>query len=322
MVTRSLTLLCALLLTSACADPPVDDEGAASFEDEASSDASSSDESTTSDEGTSESGMTLGTGEADTSSSSSTTSDATTNDATTDDATTDTSDTSSTTGGAEACPSGGGGGSVGQAPISSPEYPNTPGVVYVPQSYDGQPIPVMLALHGSGDTAGNFVGLWSGIAEREGFIVLVPESLSGGASWNPGNDTQVIAALLDVVAAQWNVDECRIYLTGYSAGAHYGYMLGLANADYFAALGIQAGTLAYAEQAGVWPNMVPRPIAVDIHHGQGDPYVPLSEATHARDELEAAGHVVYFATHGGGHEIGPGDPEAMWANLAQHSVNE
>jgi predicted esterase len=310
-----------LLVTAACIDP------GATFGDEVgdeSSDAGSTSGGTTSGDDTSESetAMTLGTSDADTSSTSSS-STSETSDSSDASETSDASDASETTGGTEACPSGGGGGSVGQAPISAAEYPNTPGVVYVPQRYDGsQPLPVMLALHGSGDTAGNFVGLWSSIAEREGFIVLVPESLSGGASWNPGTDTPVIGALLDVVAAQWNVDECRIYLTGYSAGAHYGYMLGLANADYFAALGIQAGTLAYAEQAGVWPSMVPRPIAVDIHHGQSDPYVPLSAATHARDELEAAGHVVYFATHAGGHEIGPGDPEAMWANLSQHSVNE
>ena len=202
-------------------------------------------------------------------------------------------------------------------------YPNVPGVIRVPQSYDPTTaMPLMLALHGSGDTANNFVNLWANLAESEGFIVLVPESLSGGVSWNPGTDTQVISELLDVVAAQWNIDECRVYLTGYSAGAHYGYMLGLANADYFAALGVQAGSLSFAIQGGIWPNQVPRKIAVDIHHGSNDPGVPISEAEYARDQLQAAGHVVYYATHPGGHEIGVGDPEQMWANISTHTVDE
>jgi predicted esterase len=220
-----------------------------------------------------------------------------------------------------ACPSGGAGGVAGQAEISTAMYPNTPGIIHVPQTYDpNQPMPVMLALHGSGDTASNFVNLWSGIADAEGFIVLVPESLSGGMSWNPGTDTQVISALLDEVEASWNVDTCRVYLTGYSAGAHYGYMLGLANATYFAAMGIQAGSMSYAVQAGIWPNMVMRQIAVDIHHGINDPGVPLSEAEYARDQLEGAGHTVYFHTHDGGHEIAPGNPQEMWDDISMHTV--
>jgi poly(3-hydroxybutyrate) depolymerase len=220
-------------------------------------------------------------------------------------------------------PSSGVGGGSGQAAVASAMYPNTPGVIYVPQSYDPSvAVPLMIALHGSGDTAGNFVNLWSGIAEAEGFIVLVPESVSGGASWNPGGDTQVISDLIDHVLAMWNVEQCRIYLTGYSAGAHYGYMLGLANSTYFAALGIQAGSLSYAEMGGIWPELVDRPIAVDIHHGTNDPGVPFSHAEHARDELEGAGHMVYFHTHPGGHEIGAGNPEQMWGNISAHTVDE
>jgi dienelactone hydrolase len=222
-----------------------------------------------------------------------------------------------------AMPSNGVGGGSGQAAVAAPAYPNTPAVIYVPQSYDPSvAMPVMLALHGSGDTAGNFVNLWSGIAEAEGFIVLVPESLSGGASWNPGGDTQVISDLLDHVISLWNVEQCRIYLTGYSAGAHYGYMLGLANSTYFAALGVQAGSLSYAEMGGIWPGMVDRAMAVDIHHGVNDLGVPFSHAEHARDELEGAGHVVYFHTHQGGHEVGAGNPEQMWANISMHTVDE
>ena len=221
------------------------------------------------------------------------------------------------------CPSNGAGGAVGQASIASATYPNTPGVIHVPQSYDpNTPMPLMLALHGSGDTAGNFVNLWSTLAETEGFIVLVPESLSGGASWNGGTDSPVIGELLTKVEDEWNVDTCRVYLTGYSAGAHYGYALGLLNADYFAALGIQAGSLGYAQQAGIWPNMVARPLAVSIHHGVNDNIVPIMQAELARDLLMQAGHTVYYHTHQGGHEVGPGDPAQMWANISTHTVND
>lgn len=220
-------------------------------------------------------------------------------------------------------PTNGAGGPTGLNEIAAPAYPNVPGMIYVPSNYSEQtPTPVMVALHGSGDTAPNFTNVWKNVAEQNGFIVLVPESMSGGASWNRGKDTPVISALYDEVAADYNVDECRLYLTGYSAGAHVTYMIGLFNSEFFAGLGIQAGSMQFAEQDGIWPNAVNRKIAVDIQHGQNDNVVPLSHAQHAANELEAAGHVVYYSTHPGGHEIGNGDPAEMWANLSKHRLDE
>jgi poly(3-hydroxybutyrate) depolymerase len=180
----------------------------------------------------------------------------------------------------------------------------------------------MIALHGSGDTATNFMSVWKNIAESEGFIVLVPESVNGGASWNLGYDPPVISALYDRVLADYNVDECRVYLTGYSAGAHVTYELGLYNADVFAGLGVQAGSMQFAVQDGVWPDDTPRQIPVSIHHGQNDQVVPISHAQYAKSELEGAGHVVYYDTHAGGHEIGAGDPLEMWTNLSDHSLDD
>jgi predicted esterase len=68
--------------------------------------------------------------------------------------------------------------------------------------------------------------------------------------------------------------------------------------------------------------MVERTIAVDIHHGSNDPGVPIAHAEHARDELQGAGHTVYFHTHNGGHEVGPGNPQEMWTNISGHTVME
>jgi hypothetical protein len=219
--------------------------------------------------------------------------------------------------------SNGSGGETGQHSVAAPAYPDAPAAAYVPSYYaDGEPLPVLIALHGAGDTAGNFLNVWKTIAEEEGFIVLVPESSSGGASWNAGKDTPIIDAVYNEVLADYDVDECRVYLTGYSAGAHVGYAIGLLNADMFAGLGFQAGSMQYAEQWGIWPNEVPRKIAVDIHHGTGDNVVPIGHATHARDTLGGAGHTIYYDTHPGGHEIGSGDPAAMWLNLSVHRLDE
>jgi dienelactone hydrolase len=227
-------------------------------------------------------------------------------------------------GGNDICnPSQGAGGALGLSQVVAAAHPDIPATLYVPSTYsDAEPVSLMIALHGSGDTAGNFTNLWDDVAESEGFIVLVPESLSGGASWNTGTDPVVISDLLDEVRADYNIDECAVYLTGYSAGAHVTYVMGLYNSEFFAALGIQAGTLQFAEQAGVWPNDVPRTIPVDIHHGSADGVVPVSHAQYAKAQLEAAGHLVHYTTHPGGHEVGPGNAEQMWANLRQYRLDD
>ena len=236
----------------------------------------------------------------------------------------DTSGGSTSGGGNGVCePSMGAGGMKGLQSLTAPSYPQIPASLYVPSSYDdADPIPLLVALHGSGDTAANFMGLWQSVAETYGFIVLVPESVSNGASWNTGTDPPVWVELFDALDASYNIDKCRVYLTGFSAGAHVTYYIGLYNTDYFAGLGAQAGSIKLAEQDGIWPDEVTRKIAVDIRHGEDDPGVPVSEATYARDQLQAKGHPVYLTTHPGGHTVFAGDPEGMWMNLSQHTLDE
>jgi predicted esterase len=167
---------------------------------------------------------------------------------------------------------------------------------------------------------------WQPIAEAQGFIVAEQQGYLGNGGFTFDYDPLVLEGLLNDVEATWNVDTKRIYLTGFSAGAHWSYTIGLANADLFAALGICSGDLYTAIQEGVWiqgstsqPN-VPRTIAVSIRQGQADPVVPLSAAQFSRDELRNAGFPVDYAEFAGGHEVSTAELQGMWTWLAQQTL--
>src|SRR5438132_13852650 len=61
-------------------------------------------------------------------------------------------------------------------------------LLHVPPSYDGhRPVPVVVFLHGAGGTASWSVGEtgWDGTADREGFLLLVPEGTPPAPSRPP-----------------------------------------------------------------------------------------------------------------------------------------
>ena len=115
-------------------------------------------------------------------------------------------------------------------------------LMYIPESYsENTPAPVMLVFHGNGGNMDSFMVYadMRPLAESEGFILIYPQgSVLDGESthWNPllpseGNKSDVddlgfVETLLDTVSVNINVDETRVYATGYSNGA--GFVYGLA----------------------------------------------------------------------------------------------
>lgn len=118
-------------------------------------------------------------------------------------------------------------------------------IQYVPAAYDGsEAVPLVVALHGLGDTIENFSGVgFQYVADTANFIVVYPEALefvfqgffSLGTAWNSGagmsvpgfgsvfpnetiDDVGFLNALMDTVSAHYNIDQDRIYVTGFSMG--------------------------------------------------------------------------------------------------------
>lgn len=138
-------------------------------------------------------------------------------------------------------------------------------IQYVPSIYDGsEAVPLVIALHGLGDNMNNFSGVgFQYVADTANFIVVYPEALefvapvigSMGNAWNSGagtfgiypsadkDDVGFINAIMDTLSAHYNIDQSRIYLTGFSMGSFMSNRLACQLTDRVAAVAGVAGTI-------------------------------------------------------------------------------
>ncbi len=199
---------------------------------------------------------------------------------------------------------------------------------YVPSSYNpSTETPLIISLHGAGDTAKNFINLWEADAEKGGFMVLVPEA---SAAYGPGytwdlTDTDLIVGTTGDIERCYNTDLHRHILHGFSAGGLIGYILGLSQADSYSGLAIASSDLFTAEV--YWGELHGKKTAlsflpsawlipVSIFHGSQDMNFPINETgIPSRNVLADAGHTVYWHEFNGGHETSPADALQMWNDL-------
>jgi predicted esterase len=199
---------------------------------------------------------------------------------------------------------------------------------YVPSSYSpATEIPLIISLHGAGDTAKNFIKLWEADAEKGGFMALVPEASSAygpGYTWDL-TDTDLILGATGDIEHCYNTDLRRHILHGFSAGGLIAYILGLAQADSFSGLAIASSDLGTAEI--YWGelhgkktalSLLPSPwlIPVSMFHGSQDMNFPIDmTGIPSRNVLADAGHMVYWHEFDGGHMTDPADALQMWNDL-------
>jgi poly(3-hydroxybutyrate) depolymerase len=100
-------------------------------------------------------------------------------------------------------------------------------------------VPLVITLHGMGDDPvyqADSNG-WTAKAAEKGFIVISPDY--------PGSTTdgeKVVLSILDYAKKTYPVDENRVYLAGFSMGGATTAMIGLKNADKFAAIAPMGAT--------------------------------------------------------------------------------
>ena len=117
------------------------------------------------------------------------------------------------------------------------------------------PLPLLVMLHGCGQTPADFArgtGM-NALAEEFGFLVLYPEQARADhhyRCWNwfrrgdqsrGAGEPALLAGLTQKIIAEHNVDPAKVYVAGLSAGAAAALILATAYPDIFAAVGAHSG---------------------------------------------------------------------------------
>lgn len=176
-------------------------------------------------------------------------------------------------------------------------------LLYVPPLLPpDEPVPLVVALHGSPSSAEGPIDWCRESAAEFGFLVMAPSSR--GLTWDAlvgrfGPDVAFIDEALAATFAMCHVDPARIGLAGFSDGGSYSLALGLANGDLFPRIvSLSPGFLSNVARVGT--------PAVYIAHGTQDPVLPIDRSSlQIVPILRNAGYEVTFREFPGGHVLYP-----------------
>lgn len=160
--------------------------------------------------------------------------------------------------------------------------------LYVPPDEGDRPLPLVIALHGAGDSIEDFIEETHlpAAADAAGMMVAFPASVEqrrgketfnariccGVALRRQVDDIGFVGAVIADIAAHRALDRSRIYATGMSNGGMLTYQLGALHPDWFAAIApVSAAIGGTTPGGGSYLIPVPKlPMPVMIMHGVRD----------------------------------------------------
>lgn len=164
--------------------------------------------------------------------------------------------------------------------------------LHVPSSYDpATPMPLVIALHGTGGSGPEYMGScgWQQTAESKGFIVAAPSAWSASKQFlydccnasctdicQADGEEDFMWALIDEIAACYNIDESRLYMFGFSQGGFFSTFFCLKHETQMTACGAH-GAGCYSGGAGGHCDLIamgdqPRKVPFYVYAGTSDEY--------------------------------------------------
>lgn len=203
--------------------------------------------------------------------------------------------------------------------------------LYIPGGYTGQPVPLVVMLHGCAQTVdqlavGSRMNMY---ADERTFLVAYPKQAPEANRINCWNwfqrenqmreqgEPAIIAGLTRQIMSEYAIDPDRVYVTGISAGGAMSVILGATYPDLYAAVGVHSGVeygaahnllsaMKATRRGGpdprrklLWPDVPPgqarRFVPLILFHGDKDHVANSINA----DQIITQWVLAHSMTHGG-----------------------
>jgi predicted esterase len=194
--------------------------------------------------------------------------------------------------------------------------------LYVPLSAKS-PAPLIVLLHGSGRDGMSLVEKWKELADKEGVIIVGPDS-DGASGWSmPRDGPDFLRDLVENLKSKYPINPRRVYLFGHSAGAVFALIMSTIESEYFAATAIHAGAFRQPEEYKTISDSNHRiPIAIWV--GTNDQYFSLRDVRATREAFRSKGFTIEV-TEMPGHnhwyyDLAPSINASAWEFLRKYEL--